>query len=201
MVYKPTFTSLGAPSCIIGLYWYTLNINLGWLVVRKTSRRLRRMDLLDSGYNRPHPSCWRFCGYMRRLGVMIMIQFFSNSSGIQVANFKSRLFQWDFFIQKTMRRTWSPRNKNWVVFQKFSPIGLDPRFVPAIWFTFVTESSVSSWNSGYTFEPNEALPVWFLEDEDKYNKPLGHRRSRPLRMWRVRWFVPVAQHRVGTSRT
>jgi len=23
----------------------------------------------------------------------------------------------------------------------------------------------------YTFEPNEALPVWFLEDEDKYNKP------------------------------
>eukprot|EP00438_Fugacium_kawagutii_P031369 Skav216015 [mRNA] locus=scaffold833:400247:400752:+ [translate_table: standard] len=22
----------------------------------------------------------------------------------------------------------------------------------------------------YTFEPNEALPVWFLEDEDKYNK-------------------------------
>jgi hypothetical protein len=32
------------------------------------------------------------------------------------------------------------------------------------------------WNSGYTFEPNEALPVWFLEDEDKYNKPLGQRR-------------------------
>ena len=36
------------------------------------------------------------------------------------------------------------------------------------------------WNSGYTFEPNEALPVWFLEDEDKYNKPLGQRR-----MWIV----------------
>ncbi|CAK8992486.1 unnamed protein product [Durusdinium trenchii] len=23
----------------------------------------------------------------------------------------------------------------------------------------------------YTFEPNEALPVWFVEDEEKYNKP------------------------------
>ena len=36
------------------------------------------------------------------------------------------------------------------------------------------------WNlycsAGYTFEPNEALPVWFLEDEDKYNKYLGPKK-------------------------